>query len=222
MSAKDYMVVGIDNGLDIYKRCLELAENSDCEKMKFGSIILAFECWWAAVPETDAAAVYGEGYNHKVSDVLKNFNCCELRKSIPSGMRTEFCGAIHAETMALQEALANGAKLSECVLYVAGLNGDESFFDNSKGFYCLPCAKELYHAGIKKIALASADTPKTGKWVYVTIEEALRQSLEFTKGTKIVGEEESIVKQASKIVATWSDSKRVAWEQRTGLKLAVK
>lgn len=187
MNCKYYLVgVDVNNGLDIYKTCLELAKNSDCEKRKFGSIILAFESWWAAVPETDAAAIYGEGYNHKVSDVLKNFNCCELRQNIPSGTRTEFCGAIHAEMAALQEAMKNLANLSDCILYVAGLNGDGSFFDNSKGFYCLPCAKELHHAGITKIALASTYTPKTGEWVYVTIEEALKTSLEFTKGTLVV------------------------------------
>ena len=180
-----YYLAGIDNGLDIYKRCLELAKNSDCEKRKFGCVIALEEYGIMAPGEPDIISVWGDGYNHKVCG-LENFNCCEERANIASGTRTEYCGAIHAEMMALQDALKRTSDVSNLTLYVAGLNGDGAPFDNSKGFYCLPCAKELVNAGVKKIALASADTPKTGEWVHVTMEEALRTSLEFTKGTLVV------------------------------------
>lgn len=159
----------------LYERCIELARKSDCEKRKFGSVVVL----------DDKLQIEGEGFNHKIS-FLKEFDCCSLRANIPSGTRTEFCGAIHAEMMALQDFLKKGGGLSigykKVTVFVAGLNGDGSHFNNSKGFYCLPCAKELVNAGVFQIALAGPLTPETGEWIYVSMEEAVKQSLEFTKG----------------------------------------
>lgn len=211
-----YYLAGLDRGKDVYHRCIELARKSDCEKRKFGSVIALEEYGLMAPGEPDITSIWGEGYNKKVCSGL---DCCKVREKFTSGTRTEYCEAIHAEMMALQDVLHHTLDVSNITLYVAGLNGDGLPFDNSKGFYCLPCAKELYHAGVKKIALVSADTPETGGWIYVTIEEAVEQSLEFTKGTKTVSSEEDVLSQACKIVDGWSDSKRAAWEQRTGLKL---
>ncbi|MDO8523396.1 MAG: hypothetical protein Q7S12_03910 [bacterium] len=177
------------DGKRLFDACIKLAKKSDCDKRKFGSLVVSKQLIMLSTfePRKLTPGVRGLGYNHIIRG-LENFNCCKERASIASGTRTEYCGAIHAEMMALQYALPNhflGDNEPE-IVFVAGLNGDGSFFNNSGGFYCLPCAKELAHAGIKKIALASADTPKSGEWVYVTIEEALQQSLEFTKGTKKV------------------------------------
>lgn len=169
-------------GKEIYERCIWLAAQSDCEKRKFGCVIVD-------VPfgQMQSALVFGSGFNKTASDVLKDFNCCRERADIASGTRTEYCRAIHAEMMALHNAPArHSGALNHCTLYVAGLDGNGAPFDNSKGFYCLPCAKELAYAGIPKIALASAETPKTGKWSIRTINHAVRESLEFTKGTKKV------------------------------------
>lgn len=159
----------------LYERCIELALMSNCKKRKFGAVIVS----------GDKFQIEGEGFNQKIP-LLSDFDCCALRASIPSGTRTEFCGAIHAEMMALQNFFKNGGGLSvnpKITVYVAGLNDDGSYFDNSKGFYCLPCAKELMFAGISCIGLAGPKTPETGKWVLVSMENAVRQSLEFTKGT---------------------------------------
>ena len=183
-----YYWAGLENGKKIYDKCIELAKNSDCKKRKFGCIIAAKEIAIMAPGEPDIISVWGEGYNHKVCG-LENFNCCKERANSASGTRTEYCGAIHAETMALQDLIRHAhdaSNFSNITLYVAGLNGDGSFFDNSKGFYCLPCAKELIHAGIPKIALASLETPKTGVWSMRTINKAVSESLKFTKGTKKV------------------------------------
>ena len=180
-----YYRIGPGHGKDIYEECIKLARCSDCQKRKFGCVVALEEYAIMAPGEPDITSVWGDGYNHKICG-LENFNCCKEREKIASGTRTEYCAAIHAEMMALQDALRHTPDVLNLTLYVAGLNGDGSRFDNSKGFYCLPCAKELKHAGIKTIALASADTPKTGEWIYVTMDEAIQQSLEFTKGTKAV------------------------------------
>lgn len=160
----------------LFEYCIGLARHSDCEKRKFGSVV---------VPD-DEFKIEGEGFNHKIS-CLEEFDCCSLRASIPSGTRTEFCGAIHAEMMALQDFLKKGGGISieykKITVFVVGLNGDGSYFDNSKGFYCLPCAKELMFAGISRVGLAGPKTPETGEWIFVSMEEAIKQSLEFTKCT---------------------------------------
>jgi len=216
-----FVVPGVKGGLYLYEQCIKLARNSDCDKRKFGAVIA--RQYNNRADLVNNVEFFGTGFNQKIPK-LENFDCCKLRRSIPSGTRTEYCAAIHAEMAALQQALkssGHSSHVSSTTLYVAGLNGDGTVFNNSGGFYCLPCAKELAFAGIKRIALASAETPKTGKWIYVTMEEALKQSLEFTKGTVTVNED-SIVERASKLVDGWSDIKRAAWEQRTGLKLPPK
>ncbi len=171
-------------GKEIYERCILLARMSDCEKRKFGCVI-----GYVRHPDDPLFKFFditGYGFNHKVCG-LENFNCCKERESIASGTRTEYCAAIHAEMDALQRVLRFAPySIPKSTLYVAGLNGDWTPFDNSKGFYCLPCAKELVSAGISKIALAFSQTQETGVWSVRTINKALSESLEFTKGTKKV------------------------------------
>lgn len=178
-----YYWIGLRHGKEIYENCIKFAKSSDCAKRKFGCVIALEEVAIMTPGEPDVTSVWGEGYNKKVCSGL---DCCKAREKIASGTRTEYCEAIHAEMMALQDALRHSADVSNLTVYVAGLTGDCMPFDNSKGFYCLPCAKELFYAGIPRIAIASLDTAKTGEWVYVTIDEAIQQSIEFTKGTKTV------------------------------------
>lgn len=152
----------------IYQECMRLARQSDCRKMHFGCVIL------------NNGRVVGRGYNRRTEPVCQWYDCCEERKKIPSGTMLERCTAIHAEQMAVIQALSRFGEevLGAAVLYVAGERGDGTPFFQT-GFYCSFCSRILKEAGIRTIAEASDNG-----WVFETIDEALAASYEFARGEK--------------------------------------
>ncbi len=167
------------NSEEIFKLCYELADNSKCDKMHFGAVIFR--------PMFDY--VIGKGFNrplHCEVEGIENIVCCELRKGIKSGTQLEKCTAIHAEQAAILDAFKKGHWIEEVdLLYVAGKFWDgKPWVQKEPGFYCSFCSRIMYGAGVKNIRVLTAKGETN-----ITIEEALKQSYEFSFEKRVVKKE---------------------------------
>ncbi len=149
-------------------RCWELAQNSDCKKMNFGSVIVLDD------------KIIGEGYNHVPHSSRKD-SCC-LREGVQSGTRSEVCNAVHAEQAAMINSHHNGyLDLSGAVLYVAGIFPDgKKLIKSEPGLYCSTCARLIAEEGINEIVVP---TKKIGE-AELSLVDVLRTSYQFASGVK--------------------------------------
>lgn len=155
----------------IYHACYTAAMGSPCQKMRFGAVL---------THRADTAAVACNG----TIGPLKHL--CEpkcIRLGIQSRTESMIGACGHAEEFAMAAALKQGIKLSECDLYVAGvqLNGSPWLKDKAE-HTCLRCAVQMHNAGIRRIFVPVAG----GRWASVTTEEALAQASEYATGKKTV------------------------------------
>lgn len=149
--------------------CWELASNSDCKKMKFGSVIVI------------EGNIIGRGYNHVAHPSLNDLcNPC-IRQGVLSGTRAELCTAIHAEQAAIIDAHKNTRNLSEATLYVAGINSDGSrFVKDSPFFYCTVCVRLIAGEEIDRIVVPTVDGDAA-----LFLPEALKTAFEFARGLRV-------------------------------------
>ncbi|MFC1686865.1 hypothetical protein ACFL0E_00725 [Nanoarchaeota archaeon] len=148
-------------------RCWELAKNSDCQKMKFGSVIVLDD------------KMIGEGYNHAASYLLKD-SCC-LREGVKSGTKSELCNAVHAEQAAMINSHHHGQDdLSMTTLYVAGIFPDgKRLIKEEPGLYCSTCARLIAEEGINEIVVPT----KQGE-AKLSLGNVLGTAYQFATGVK--------------------------------------
>ena len=136
--------------------CYELANQSPCAKMKFGSVVVK------------DGEIVGRGFNHSPNpdcDDCEHLCAGGIRVGVASGTRLELCHAAHAEQWALLEAgnLAQGA-----TVYVAGFSPDGKAASKDpslplghpkRGFYCTFCIRLIWAGGCAGIVCDSVNGP---------------------------------------------------------------
>lgn len=148
-----------------YRLCFEAAQASECQKMKFGCLIV---------------------YENKIIASTANKFIRPLRhlcepKCIRFGIqsRTESmigaCG--HAEEWALKKILEMRINPKGCSLYIAGFDAKTNspwLRKETADFTCLRCAVQLYMAGVEKIFVPFVD-----HWESLIPEQAVKQSAAY-------------------------------------------
>lgn len=153
-------------GLD---RCKRLADKSNCKLIHFGSFIV-----------DEDGYVIGEGYNRAMMPEV----CCLKDKlsNYKVGKNPGLCTAMHAEQMAIAEALMccdrrnydivpEGA-LAGCILYIAGWYPNGTPFrktGEAGSFACTVCARWIKYVGIEKVVTVNR--------IY-TADEALQSAVD--------------------------------------------
>lgn len=138
---------------------LRIAENSDCDKIKFGAAALDVN-----------GNVLAFGWNHNPC-ATSGYSCLKecvggIRQGVESGTRVERCFALHAEQHALLIASRPVHEIA-----VAGIRPDCSLFDNGGGFYCTVCARIMAAAHVSFVSIWCA-----GERRRLSIAEAWAQS----------------------------------------------
>ncbi len=108
------------------------AKNSTCKKSQRGAII------------TKGRKIIGRGYNKVTIESL--CNPC-IREEINNNSRVELCSAIHAEQMAIIDAVKNGESLDGSRMYHIKVKNGE--MRPSDDLSCTVCSRMLYEAGIE-------------------------------------------------------------------------
>lgn len=111
-----------DYYLDLAER---LSESSTCARRQVGAVIVKYD------------KILSTGYNASSIKCTKE-DCIREQLKVKSGEREELCKAIHAEQMALTNAVKNGIAVDGATLYCTHRP-------------CVTCQKLLLNAGIKKV-----------------------------------------------------------------------
>jgi len=151
--------------MSIYKKCIDLAKQSPCQKRGFGCVgWIPFEGFVA------------ETYN-KPLDATKHI--CEpecIRMSIRSGSDSMIGACVHAEEHAIWKAIHNGHDPADLELYVAGVTKPENehLIKSDPHFYCIRCATLMLLFEVRGVYVYV-----NGKWEFLTSEEAYETSKQF-------------------------------------------
>jgi deoxycytidylate deaminase len=152
----------------IFKRCLVEAARSDCQKSKYGCVVV------------DVGEIILSEHN-KVMRCMKDWAEPEcIRKNIQSRTESMIGCCSHAEENALGWAIDRGMILSKLSFYVAGIrsNGDINIMPE-KRFTCLRCATQFYLYGVNKIFV-----PVVDHWEQLTSDEAIQSAKQYALGKK--------------------------------------
>ena len=134
----------------------EEAMKSTCKKSKRGAIIVK------------DGKILGRGYNKVTLDEV--CNPC-IRERINDNSRAELCSAVHAEQMAILEALGKGESLRGSRMYhIKVANGEKKPSGEPS---CTVCSRIIYELGIEFVLWH-----KEGYAVY-TPEELNRLSFKY-------------------------------------------
>lgn len=116
------------------------AKNSECKKSQRGAIIVKND------------EILGIGYNKVTLEEL--CNPC-IREGINDNSRAELCSAIHAEQMAIIDAVNNRKALVGSRMYhIKVKNGEMRTSGNPS---CTVCSRMIYESGIKEFVLLHED-----------------------------------------------------------------
>ncbi len=118
------------------KIAAEYARNSQCKKSKRGAIIVK------------DGEIIGEGYNKVTIEEL--CNPC-IREGINDNSRAELCSAIHAEQMAIIDAINNEKALIGSRMYHIKVKNREMRTSGNPS--CTVCSRMIYESGIKEFVL---------------------------------------------------------------------
>jgi len=117
--------------------------------------------------------------------------CIRLKLKIPSGTRLELCKAIHAEQMAILNAMKKGISVVGADLYVTGEYPDgRQYRKKHEGFYCTFCSRLIYYSGIKNIIVDTMNGAKR-----YTPEEGLKDSFDIAFGRKKVERRRDLIEK---------------------------
>ena len=135
----------------------EEAKKSTCKKSQRGVVIVKNN------------EIIGKGYN-KVT-IEKFCNPC-IRENIKDNSRVELCSALHAEQVAILDALKRGKSLEGSrMFHIAVKNGE---IKTSEDTSCTVCSKLVLESGISEFVLFH----KKGFGLY-SAEEFNRKSFEY-------------------------------------------
>lgn len=154
----------------IYRACFETALESECQKMKFGTII------------THNGNIVYQGHN-KVIEELRSL--CEpvcVRFSITSRTESMLGACGHAEELGLWEVAKKNISLNECDLYIAGFypNG-MPWIKKEPEHTCLRCSVQMNNAEVKTVYV-----PVIDRWEGITSSKALETAKAYaTKDKKV-------------------------------------
>lgn len=104
------------------------------------------QVYWGAIIVSRAGSIIGRGHTEVNSDDMFRFctpSC--IRKDIRSCTQTELCGSTHAETNAVEDALAQGNRilLQGSVMFLYGYKEDPIKPIVMRYYPCMPCAKVM-------------------------------------------------------------------------------
>ncbi len=156
----------------IYRSCFEVALDSNCQKMKFGCVVIYNDD--IIVAETN-----------KRLDPL-NYLCepeC-IRLSIQSRTESMIGACAHAEEFAVWEVVRRLGvrRLGDCKFYIAGFGkSNEPYLRREREFTCLRCAVLMYMAGVRNIYV-----PVINQWQKLTAQEAIKTASRYATGIKKV------------------------------------
>ncbi len=148
----------------LYQMCFEAAQTSECQKMKFGCLVVYKG---KVVART----------SNKTIEALRHL--CEpecIRFKIQSRTESMIGACSHAEEWALWATVKLGIPLKDCSFYIAGFDGkaNQPWIKKANEHTCLRCAVQMHMAGVGKIYVPFID-----RWGLVTSEEAVRASAAY-------------------------------------------
>ncbi len=148
----------------LYQMCFESAQTSECQKMKFGCLVVYKG---KVVART----------SNKTIEALRRL--CEpecIRFKIQSRTESMIGACGHAEEWALWETVKLGIPLKDCSFYIAGFDGktNQPWIKKAKEHTCLRCAVQMHMAGVGKIYVPFID-----RWGLMTSEEAVKASVAY-------------------------------------------
>ncbi|MEM2089772.1 MAG: deaminase [Candidatus Pacearchaeota archaeon] len=110
------------------------AKNSTCKKSQRGAIIVK------------DGKILGKGHNKVILEDL----CC-IRKNIRNNSKVELCAAIHAEQMAIINAVNAGKPLNGSRMYIIKVKDGKIKASGKPS--CTVCSKMIYESGIAEVVL---------------------------------------------------------------------
>jgi deoxycytidylate deaminase len=173
----------LDERQELLEKCLALSEKSDCNRIKFGAIIV--RSYFENSGIDTALVIVGEGYNHKASLCTGFVNCCALREklNILPRFRAELCEAVHAEWAAIADAVNKGIHPRDAEIVVCGkYPSGKPYIKSWKNFSCTLCARLMRTFGIARVWVP-CKTENGVDLLPLTSEEALITSLQIALGT---------------------------------------
>lgn len=149
----------------ILKRCLNLARQTGCEKMGFGTVMI----------DKTTGEIEGLYCNEPIA--TSEFVCINgcVRKQIKSRTQSMIGSCFHSEEFAMQDALRRGLNPHNLVLYVAGVfsDGTQAIRENPK-FSCIRCASQMVLHGFYGVYLWNGS-----EWIFQLSNEAYKTSYEY-------------------------------------------
>lgn len=148
----------------LYQMCFGAAQTSECQKMKFGCLVVYKG---KVVAKT----------SNKTIEALKHLCQPEcIRFKIQSRTESMIGACGHAEEWALWETVKLGIPLKDCSFYIAGFDGksNQPWIKKANEHTCLRCAVQMHMAGVGKIYVPFVD-----RWGPITSEEAVKASIAY-------------------------------------------
>lgn len=147
-----------------YRRCLELAQQSPCQKRGFGCLL------------TNDRQPTVETFNWPIECAgnICQPSCIRLRMKSGADPLIGACG--HAEELAIWKTINRGDLTNDAVLYVAGVSKPDNtpLILDKPSFYCLRCATAMFYSGVRGVNVYVGD-----QWIFMTAQEAYDSSLGF-------------------------------------------
>ena len=158
------------NSLEKYKRCIELARLSPCQKLGFGALLID--------PRDDT--LVAEAYNEPILPLANDCipDCCRFQ--IPSRTQSMLGACGHAEEACLWTMVRNPhvRSIDHLEMYVAGVNSEGiPLVKRNHTFTCIRCAVQMYRAGIRGVNVWLNDS-----WHFVEVYKAVQQSRDYAVG----------------------------------------
>lgn len=123
----------------IFRKCLELALESDCQKGKYGCVAVY------------QGKIIAEDFN-KILESLRDWCTPEcMRKSIPSRTESMLGACGHAEEFVLATVRDSEADIKEVKFFVSGFRSNGlAYIKSEADSTCIRCAMQFYMHGVEK------------------------------------------------------------------------
>jgi len=165
----------------IFNLCEKESKKSKCHKIHFGAIIIS-----------EDGKIIGKGYNIPLGGC--EHHCLREVYKIKSSTHVEVCSALHAEQMALLNALLTHSNLLPySTMYLLGVtpDGKRPQLNNT----CSICSRMIAYCGIGKVILWNEQKPvilTRYENLALSLKEAEKNYAELTKDIKYIGKWERL------------------------------